>query len=166
MWIFFRYCCLFVFLPLLQCKYLSVKMHELYLSYALSLTLIPFSAPFQSSSISVTCCVSLTMGTLRSEGPQPSSVEPSYRPHSSKHVSTYTPGWPVCRLQQVSVCLSLHRPVGLAADKLKVWILFHGALLTCRPVQVTLCPWWTWCLYSRKRSKMSPLSPARWLVLQ
>lgn len=32
--------------------------------------------------------------------------------------------------------------------------------------QVTLCPWWTWCLCSRKPSRMTLQSPAKWLVLQ
>lgn len=51
------------------------------------------------------CCVSLTTEILRSGGPQPSSVEPSCRLHSPKHATTYTPGWPVCRVQQVCVCV-------------------------------------------------------------
>lgn len=33
-------------------------------------------------------------------------------------------------------------------------------------LQVTLCPWWTWYLCSRKLWKMNPLSPARWLAQQ
>lgn len=55
--------------------------------------------------MSVTFSVSLTMGTLKSEGPQQSFVEPSSKLHSLKHVTTYTAGWPVCRVQQVSVCV-------------------------------------------------------------
>lgn len=76
-------------------------------SSAQCLTLLSSSVPLQSSSISVTCWVSLNMGTPRSEGPRPSSVEPSYRQRSPKPVTTYTPGWPVCRVQQVSVYLQV-----------------------------------------------------------
>lgn len=63
-----------------------------------------FSVPLQSSSISATCWASLTTETHRSEGPRPSSVEPSYRLHSPKHDTTYTAGWPVWAVQQVCVC--------------------------------------------------------------
>lgn len=76
---------------------------------ALPLTLVPFSVPLQSSSLSAMCWASAITGTRRSEGPQPSSVEPSYRLHSPKRVTTYTPGWPVCRVQQVSVCVCVWR---------------------------------------------------------
>lgn len=79
---------------------LSSKMHKLMTSNLLSLFV-----PLQSSSISVTFWASLTMETPRLEGPQLSSVEPSYRQHSPKHVTTYTPGWPVCRVQQVGARL-------------------------------------------------------------
>jgi len=69
-----------------------------------SLTLLSV-APLQSSSISVTCWASLSTGTPRSEGPRPSSVRPSYKLHSPKHATTYTAGWPACRVQQVCVCV-------------------------------------------------------------
>lgn len=55
----------------------------------------------QSNSTSATFLASSTMETLRSEEPQPSCVEPSYRQHSPKRATAFTPGWPVCRVQQV-----------------------------------------------------------------
>lgn len=59
--------------------------------------------PFQSNNILVMSWASLTMETPRLEELQLSYVQPSYRLRSPKHVSTYTLGWPVCRVQQVCV---------------------------------------------------------------
>lgn len=92
------------------------------------------SVPLQSSSISVTFWASLTMGTLKSEGPQPSCVEPSYRQHSPKHVTMYTAGWPVCKVQQVSVWrqgLSTCTGVFVSTEVLKalLMVLSHMSFL-------------------------------------
>lgn len=112
-----------------------------YLGLQHCLTLLLALRLLQSNSTSATFSASSNMEILKSEEPQPSCVEPSYRQHSPKRATAFTPGWPVCRVQQVR----------LWQENFVHVRVFPSDQLTCAvALQATLCPWRTWCLCCKR----------------